>query len=77
MQKAPISKLKDIENVMFNAGNKCAAVFNSKGTVVSLRMAVSAYRTSMQAMRDGARRTATVKRKPRTVKDTSAVLRHR
>jgi hypothetical protein len=66
MEKSPISKLKDIENVMFAAGNKCVAVFNSKGTIVPLRMAVSAYRTSMQAMRDGAKRTATIKRKPRT-----------
>jgi hypothetical protein len=70
MEKSPISKLKDIENVMFAAGNKCVAVFNSKGTIVPLRMAVSAYRTSMQAMRDGAKRTATIKRKPRTSKGT-------
>lgn len=49
------NKLKHIEDTMFDAGNKCTASFKKSGNNATLRVAVSAYRTSMQAMRDQAR----------------------
>ena len=49
------TKLKKIEDNMFHAGNLCVNAWEANKDIASLRMAVSTYRTSMQAMRDQAR----------------------
>lgn len=51
----PKSKLKHIEEDMFQAGRTCVQVFNKTRNNATLRVAVTAYRASMQAMRDQSR----------------------
>ena len=48
-------KLKEIEEVSFKMGNKAAKSFDNNLDVFALRAAVTAYRCSMQAIRDQAR----------------------
>lgn len=63
------AKLKVIEDTMFKSGNSCVSIWESKGDIATLRMAVATYRTSMQAMRDQSRyKTALPQKKKRTVR---------
>jgi hypothetical protein len=45
-------KLKEIEERGYKMGTSCADCFDETQNISSLRAAVSAYRLSMQAMRD-------------------------
>lgn len=45
-------KLKQIEEITFDMGNKSAKSFGKTHDIHSLRAAVTAYRCSMQAIRD-------------------------
>lgn len=45
-------KLKEIEEIAFKMGNKAAKGFNEDLNIASLKAAVTAYRCSMQAIRD-------------------------
>ena len=47
-----IKKLKEIEEKTFKAGNKAIKGFDNTYDICSLRAAVTAYRCSMQAIRD-------------------------
>jgi hypothetical protein len=51
----PVDKLKVIEDKSFNVGNKCMDIWEKTGDNNTLRMAVSTFRTSMQAIRDQSR----------------------
>lgn len=54
-EKDSVNKLKHIENATFDMGNHAYEGFKETTSLASLKGAVSAYRCSMQAIRDQAR----------------------
>jgi len=54
-QVTSIKKLEHIENANFDMGNHAYSGFKDSSSLASLKGAVSAYRCSMQAIRDQAR----------------------
>ena len=55
IKSSSIQKLKCIENEAFKMGNKAAKSFAKNESFNSLKAAVTAYRCSMQSIRDQAR----------------------
>jgi len=47
-----IERLEHYEQVGFDAGNDCYAAFNETKNLSALKGAISAYRLSMQSIRD-------------------------
>lgn len=61
-QVTSIKKLEHIEDATFDMGNHAYAGFKESSSLASLKGAVSAYRCSMQAIRDKARYNVNIKK---------------